>query len=91
MKAVESALTMPPVMASTPWWDSSAQALDEGILWNAAPAEETNQHSVRRVNASDDNRIIGLWHFDEKAGRSTADSSGQGHDATLQNGPSKID
>ena len=50
--------------------------LDEVILLNAAlTPDQISQFSARRVKASDDNRIISLWHFDEKSGTKTADSS----------------
>lgn len=65
--------------------------MDEVILWNAAlTASEINQARTNRVTATSDPRIIGLWHFDEKSGATTADSSGQGNNATLLNGVSWI-
>ena len=58
--------------------------LDEVILLNGAlAADQISKFSARRINPSDDSRIIGLWHFDEKTGSTTADSSGNGRTATL--------
>lgn len=44
-----------------------------------SPSAEVNQFKNRRVTIQDDTRIIGLWHFDEKAGVTASDCSGHGH------------
>ncbi len=58
--------------------------LDEVILLNAAlTVDEINRHRTRRVTSSDDGRLIGLWHFDEKSGATSLDATGHGHNAAI--------
>jgi len=61
--------------------------LDEIGVWNVA-LTTTEIVSLRglRWNASEDPRVLGLWHFDEQEGVSTLDASTQANVGILQGG-----
>jgi len=46
--------------------------------------------AIKSADASPADGLVGLWRFDENAGLTALDSSGQGHHGSLQGGPSYI-
>lgn len=63
--------------------------LDEVTLWNGAlTLEEIILHKSRRVRVVDDPRLIGIWHFDEKMGVHSLDSTTNANHVLLLNGAS---
>jgi len=63
--------------------------IDEVRIYNRAlSAEEITEHY--RGEFINDTGLVGYWNFDEGAGTVANDSSGNGNDGTLKNGPAWI-
>lgn len=60
--------------------------IDEVRIYNRAISSTEAQEHCNGV-FNNESGLVGLWHFDEGAGASTADSSGKGHNGVLFNGP----
>ncbi len=61
--------------------------LDEITYWNRSlGTDEVNYLKHRQLNGNEDG-LVGLWHFDEGTGLTTADATGHGHGGSLSNGP----
>ena len=72
---------------SLPIFPSFSGDLDEITYWNRAlGANELNYLKHRQLKGNEDG-LVGLWHFDEGSGLTTADATGHGSVGTLSNGP----
>lgn len=61
--------------------------LDEITYWNRALGpNEINYLKHRQLNGNEDG-LVGLWHFNEGVGPTTADSTGHGYTGGLSNNP----
>ena len=61
--------------------------MDEVCLWNRALNEAEIQQQMNHPRTGTEPGLIGYWPFDEGSGASTADRTGQGHDAIFQSAP----
>ena len=55
----------------------------------ASPASNVPNTFIREIDGAQP--VKGSWHLDEGSGNTTKDSSGQGNDGTLVNGPTWVD
>src|ERR1035437_3260458 len=64
--------------------------IDEVTVWNRALGiTEINYLKHRHLNGNEDG-LLALWHFDEGAGTTAADATGNGYTGTLVNSPAWV-
>ena len=61
--------------------------MDEVRIWNTARTAEEIQSSMNAVLDGSESGLAGYWKFDESSGNTVVDSSSNGNDGTLVNGP----
>lgn len=72
---------------STSVFPSFSGDIDEVAYWNRAlSVNELNYLKHRRLNGNE-NGLVGLWHFNEGVGATTADATGHGYTGALSNNP----
>lgn len=57
--------------------------LDNIEIWNRALGQPEIQDNISTPPSGSETGLVGLWTFDEGSGATTADSTGNGHDATI--------
>jgi len=83
--------TKPFYIGADPENNSAGTAEFQGVIDKVRIYNRTLSASEMQAHYngifSDETGLIGLWHFDEGTGTSTADTSGNGNNGTLFNGP----
>ena len=64
--------------------------IDEVRLWDVARTRQQIDTTLGTALAGNEPGLVGYWPFDDGSGTSAADTSGNGHAATLVNGPAWV-
>ncbi len=71
-------------------YPSFAGEIDEVAYWNRSlGTNELNYLKHRQLNGNE-NGLVGLWHFNEGSGSTTADATGHGFSGVLTNSPAWV-
>ncbi len=64
--------------------------IDEVRLWNVGRTADQIRSHMNQALFGDEPNLVAYWRFDEPAGSTLADATGNGHDGTFVNSPVRI-